>query len=166
MTVKDLQELYDYGSWANERLFEALSQVTSEEFTEQVDGTGTSVRNLFVHAVSAEWGWLSRCGGAARSARLESNDYPTVESVIEISRKVKTWVREFLSKLKDEDLDRQIEFKIESDESRSLSLGSIMQHGANHSVHHRGQISLLLRMLGKPPGDTDILIYFALKNSS
>ncbi|HKA21126.1 MAG TPA: DinB family protein [Blastocatellia bacterium] len=165
MTVKDLEALYDYGYWANKRLFEVLSQITPEDFTRQVAGTPASIRNLLVHAMSAEWGWLSKCGGPERGSRLEPNDYPTVDSVIETWSKVETWVRAFLSTLKDKDLDRQIAFTNERDESRSLPLGSIMQHAANHSVHHRGQISLLLRMLGKAPGNIDILIYYALKTS-
>jgi uncharacterized damage-inducible protein DinB len=36
-----------------------------------------------------------------------------------------------------------------------------MQHAANHGVHHRGQISLLLRMLGYSPDNFDILFYYA-----
>jgi len=166
MTVKDLEELYDYGYWANKRLFEVLSQITLEDFTRQVDGSPASIRNLLVHSMSAEWGWLSKCGGPERSSRLEPNDYPTIESVIETWSKVENWVRAFLSTLRNQDLDRQIAFTTERGESRSLSLGSIMHHAANHSVHHRGQISLLLRMLGKPPGNIDILFYYALKNSS
>jgi uncharacterized damage-inducible protein DinB len=28
MTVKDLEDLYDYGFWANSRLFDVISQLT------------------------------------------------------------------------------------------------------------------------------------------
>jgi len=116
--------------------------------------------------MSAEGGWLSKCGGQERGSRLEPNDYPTIDSVTETWNKVENWVRAFLSTLKNQDLDRQIAFTNERGESRSLSLGSIMHHAANHSVHHRGQISLLLRILGKAPGNIDILFYYVGKNSS
>jgi hypothetical protein len=39
MTVKDLEVLFDYGYWANRKLFQVVSQLTPEQFTEPVDGT-------------------------------------------------------------------------------------------------------------------------------
>jgi uncharacterized damage-inducible protein DinB len=54
MTVKDLERLYDYGYWANEKLFQAVSQLTPEEFTRTVAGSFGSIRNTLVHVMSAE----------------------------------------------------------------------------------------------------------------
>src|SRR5215813_11145957 len=165
MTVEDLEELYDYSYWANKRLFEVISQLTTEEFTRQVEGSSSSIRNLLVHSMSAEWGWLSRCGGPERGARLEPYDFQTLQSVTNTWNKVEVMLREFLSKLRNEELDRLIDFTNEKGDRRSLPLASIMRHAANHSVHHRGQISLLLRMLGYASGNIDVLIYYALKSS-
>lgn len=41
-----------------------------------------------------------------------------------------------------------------------------MHHGANHGVHHRGQVALLLRMLGSAPGNVDLLFYYAEKRGA
>ena len=43
-------------------------------------------------------------------------------------------MRDFLSKLKDEDLHRKVEFKNPRGETRSMALGDLMQHAANHGV--------------------------------
>lgn len=163
MTVTDLEGLYDYGYWANRKLFRVISQLTPEQFTRPVGGSYGSVRNTLVHALSAEWGWLSRCGGPERGPRLDPDDYPTAESLIEAWNKVEGYVREFLSRLKDEDLARNAEYMNERGEKRSMPLGELMQHAANHGVHHRGQVALLLRLLGYAPGNLDMLIYYADK---
>ncbi len=92
--------------------------------------------------MSAEAGWLDRCGGPKRGPRLKHDDFPTVESVLQRWSRVETGVREFLSSLKDEDLDRIVEFSIGQSPKHSMPLGELMQHAANHGVHHRGQVAL------------------------
>ena len=79
--------------------------------------------------------------------------------------KVERYVRQFLSELKDEDLTRNIEFTIGASNG-SMSLGKLMQHAANHGVHHRGQVALMLRLLGYAPGNFDMLIYYAGERSA
>ena len=161
MTVKDLERLYDYGYWANKKLLAVVSQLTPEQFSQTVAGSYGSVRNTMVHMLSAEWGWLNRCGGPERGPALKADDYPTVESLINMWAKVEACVRAFLAELKDEELLRKVEYKNPRGETRSMALGELMQHAANHGVHHRGQVALLLRMLGQVPGNVDLLFYDA-----
>lgn len=165
MTVKDLERLYDYGYWANRKLFQVLAQLTPDQFTQEVAGSYGSIRNTLVHMLSAEWGWLDRCGGAQRGPALKADDYPTLESVVERWSTVERYVREFLSTLSDEDVARVVEFTNPRGEKRSMVLGALMQHAANHGVHHRGQVALLLRALGYTPGNVDLLFYDAEKLS-
>ena len=43
----------------------------------------------------------------------------------------------------------------------AMPVWQLMQHAANHSAHHRGQVALMVRMLGHAPGDFDLLFYDA-----
>jgi uncharacterized damage-inducible protein DinB len=159
MTVKDLQRLFDHGYWANRKLFAVVTQLTPEQFTQPLAGSHGSIRNTMVHVLSAEWGWLGRCGGLERGPALIPDDYPTAESLLQTWGKVEAHLREFLSGLKDEELSRDVAFTLPGGVSRSLPLGELLQHAANHGVHHRGQVSLLLRMRGYTPDTFDILLY-------
>jgi len=161
MTVRDLEELFDYSYWANRKIFSVISQLTPEQFVQPVAGSYGSIRNTMVHMLSAEWGWLGRCGGPARGDALKGDDFPTFDSLTASWSKVEGWVREFLSGLRDEDLARVIEFTLPPGEKRSMPLGQLMHHAAVHGVHHRGQVALLLRALGHAPGNVDILFYYA-----
>jgi DinB family len=69
-------------------------------------------------------------------------------------------VREFLAAIRDEDLERVVEFAIGDGPKQALSIGQMMHHAAIHSVHHRGQLALLLRSLGYVPGNFDIVFYY------
>ena len=159
MTAADLRRLYDYGYWANARLLEAVARLTPEQFTQPVAGSYESVRNTRVHVMSAEWGWFDRCGGPPRGPALQAADFPTLESIAETWRRVEAGGRAFLTALTDADVDRVVEFSLPKIEKRSAPLGHLLQHGAVHAVHHRGQIALLLRMLGHSPGNFDLLFY-------
>jgi uncharacterized damage-inducible protein DinB len=163
MTVKDLETLFDYGYWANRKLFGTISRMTTEQFTQTLPGSNGSIRDTMVHVLSAEWGWVDRCGGPRRGARLDPVDYPTVSTLVETWGRVEASVREFLSTLRDDDLARDVEFAIDGAEKRSMPLGELMHHAANHGVHHRGQVSLRLRLLGYQPDDFDLLFYYAEK---
>lgn len=161
MTVADLTTLFDYGYWANAGLRDVLSHVTTDQFTQPVAGSYGSIRNTMVHMLSAEWGWLERCGGAARGPALRAQDYPTATALFDRWHHVEARVREFLSTLRDEDLVRVVEFTVGGGSPQAMALGQLLHHAAIHGIHHRGQAALLLRTLGYVPGNFDILLYYA-----
>jgi uncharacterized damage-inducible protein DinB len=164
MTVKDLERRFDYGYWANARLLAVISRLSLEQFTQDVAGAYGSIRNTLVHTMSAEWGWLDRCGGPARGAALKAEDFPTLESVVATWNMVERHVRAFLANLKDDELGRVVEFTLPQAGTRAALVGDLLEHAANHGVHHRGQVALLLRVLGHTPGNVDLLIYDAEKH--
>ena len=166
MRVSDLDRLYDYNYWANKRLIGVVSQLTPEQFTQSVAGSYGSIRNTLVHVLSAEWGWLERCGGPARGERLKPEDFPTVKSLVRAWSRVEEQMRGFLAGLKDEDLTREIGFALGGGPQHSVPLGDLMQHAAIHAVHHRGQVALLLRTLGYAPGNFDLLLYVGDKRNA
>src|ERR1051325_3554133 len=159
MRATDLERLYDYHYWANKRLFAVLSRLTADEFTRSVAGSYGSIRNTLVHTMSAEWGWLDRCGGERRGPKLEGKNYPTAESLIAQWERVEEFMRGFLSGLTAEDLNRPINCSFDPAKERPVPLGHVLQHGITHAAHHRGQVALLLRMLGRTPGNFDLVLY-------
>lgn len=161
MTANDLRKLYDYGYWANEQLLAMVSELTPEQFTRTVAESYGSVRNTLVHMLSAEWGWLDPCGGHERGAAFKADDFPSVESLRDAWGNVEAWVRGFLVTLKDEDLNRPVAFKNSRGETQSMALGRLLQHAADHGMHYRGEVGLLLRELGHVPGNFDLLVYDA-----
>ena len=154
--VSELQRMYDYNYWANKRMLGVVEQLTPEEFCQSVAGSYGSIRNTLVHTLSAEWGWLDRCGGPPRGPKLDPVDYPTPQDLVMKWGIVEQSMRTFLSELRDEDLARNIEFSFTPAEKHSVPMGRLLQHGAVHGVHHRGQVALLLRMLGRVPGNHDV----------
>jgi uncharacterized damage-inducible protein DinB len=116
-----------------------------------------------VHTLSAEWGWMDRCGGPVRGPALKADDFPDPQSVVSTWTRVEEQMRAFLSTLSDADISRPIQVTLPGQPACVMALGELLHHGANHGVHHRGQVALLLRQLGKTPGNFDLLFYYAEK---
>lgn len=161
MTLKDLQIRYDYSYWVNEKLFDVIGTMDNALFISPVGDCPKSIRDTMVHVLSAEWGWLDRCGGYKRPARLEPAKFSTLEQVVELWRTVETQLRAFLETLTDEDLQREVLYPGAGGAQRKMPLGELMHHAANHAVHHRGQIAMMIRMARYTPGNFDLLFYFA-----
>lgn len=159
MAVIDLQRRFDYNYWANRKLLAAVAALSPEEFIHNVAGSYGSIRNTLVHTMSAEWGWIARCGGPARGPMLKGEDYPTLASIVEQWAIVEAYAREFLGTLSDDDLDRVVEFDLGPVGAGAVPVKQLLEHAANHGAHHRGQVALLMRALGYAPGNFDVLFY-------
>ena len=58
MTIDDIRPLYQYDRWANNRVLQAASRLSAEEFTRDLGGSFRSARDTLVHIIGGEWIWL------------------------------------------------------------------------------------------------------------
>ena len=166
MTTSDIQLLYEYDRWANARVLQAASGLNSEQFTRNLGGSFPSVRDTLVHILSGEWGWLEYWKGSSHNpgflpelkARMETLFSPAALPDIATLRskwmEVEGQIGEFVSGLTDESLERVLSFR-----TGKLKLMHLMQHLANHSTYHRGQIAVMMRQLGAEPLSTDFHVF-------
>ena len=160
MNVDDLLTLFGYDRWANDRLLKAVEQLSTEEFTRRVGGAYDSVRTTLVHIMEVERGWLARCDGDMGWADLNPDDFPSLESIRDEWKNVGRITHGIISRLAEGDLGRVVPYHFENDKPRTAALAEVLQHAANHAAHHRGQVVLMLRMLGHDPGNLDMLFYY------
>src|SRR4051812_10352925 len=128
MTAKELATLFDYGYWANRKLFGVISGLTTEQFIEEVAGSYGSIRNTLVHIMSTEAGWLERSGGPRRGPKLVAADFPTFASILERWKLIESQIRSFVAALSDHDLQRKAEFVLGDGPGRTLGVGEMLQH--------------------------------------
>src|SRR5260370_41943398 len=57
MNKDGIQLLYEYDRWANNRVLQAVSALSDEQFTRDLGGSFRSVRDTVVHTISGEGGW-------------------------------------------------------------------------------------------------------------
>lgn len=158
--VDELRELYDYNTWANGRIFDAASKLSTEQFNQTVPGSFPSVRETLRHILAAEWIWLSRWKGESPSAIPAEWDTSTMEGIRshweENTKNLITFVRG----LSASDVQRSVTYRSIKGDSFTNTMSQILRHLVNHSTYHRGQIVNMLRNLGSGGVGTDMIIYF------
>ena len=166
MTNDDIQLLYAYDRWANNRVFQGVSTLSAEQFTRELGGSFGSVRDTLVHIVAGEWGWLTIWKEPSLSSafvtdlwtRLDAVFHPNTFRGVDAVRS--KWVEvekeqvEFLSRVTNESLRRMLPVR-----ETHISLAHLMQHLANHSTYHRGQVALMMRQLAAAPVATDFAMF-------
>ena len=172
MTKDDIQLLYAYHRWANGRVLQAAAALSPEQFTRDLGGSFVSVRDTLVHIIRSEWGWLTYWKATSHSAAFlqdlwdEDNPFfrpgafPDVTAVAQKWAEVEKEQIEFVDSVTEEALRRTLPVL-----EKQLNLAHLMQHLANHSTYHRGQIASMIRRLDAEPLPTDFA-FFLLERSS
>ena len=162
MNKDDIQLLFEYDRWANHSVLQAASKLSAEEFTRDLGGSFRSVRDTLVHIVSGEWGWLTIFKESSLTSAFVTDLWTRIgvtfdpHAYADIAAVQLKWAEvereqlEFVSCVTDESLRKMLPIR-----ATHLGLGHLMQHMANHSTYHRGQVSLMMRQLGAEPVATD-----------
>ena len=166
MTKDDIRLLYEYDRWANNRVLQAASALSAEQFTRDLRGSFRSVRDTLVHIIGGEWGWLAYWkepspGSAFLTDLWDRHDvlfnpdgFPNIASVKSKWAEVEREQIEFVNGVTNESLKKM--FPIRTTE---VSLANLMQHLANHSTYHRGQVASMMRQLRAEPIATDFHVF-------
>ncbi len=179
MNIADIQTLYAYNRWANERLFAALGELSDDEFVALVPSSFPSVRETVFHLLLAEWLWLKRWQGksprspladpdasAATWETLSPGGIPTAKELATLAalksfaESIEQERNEFLRGLTEDFLLAPLQFSDMAGKPYAEPLVHLMQHLVNHSTYHRGQVTTLLRQLGEEGVPLDMLYFF------
>jgi uncharacterized damage-inducible protein DinB len=166
MTKDDIQLLYEYDRWANNRVLQAASILKAEEFTRDLGGSFRSVRDTLVHIIGCEWGWLTCWREPSPSSAFNTDlwtrlgavfspdAFPDFFAVQSKWAEVEREQVEFVDRVTNESLRRMLPVR-----TTQISLAHLMQHLANHSSYHRGQVALMMRQLAAEPLATDFAMF-------
>lgn len=160
MTPEEMRTLYDYNAWANHRSLDAAANLTSEQFTKPMGSSFGSVRDTLAHICGAEWIWLERFQGRSPASLPDSAEFADVDGLRAKWAEQEARLLAFVAQLKQEDLNRVLEYKTLKFGVYKNPLWQSMQHVVNHGTYHRGQVTTLLRQLGAQPILTDLMHYY------
>src|SRR5512133_3370778 len=134
--------------WKNFRkdLLNMLDQLDETELEFTPFPGSWPVGKIFLHIAESEDYWIHYLARKElpENPHYELKDYPSVSAIRMKLRVTEERTQSFLEPLKEKDL----EWRFKPPRGESLTLFQILWHVMEHELLHRGEISLILGMLG------------------
>src|SRR5712671_1196779 len=111
VTLELLRLLFLYNQWADLRIVDACSALTSEQFTRALGSSFGSVRDTLVHLYGAEWVWNERIEGRSPTSLVSGATFPDFASVRAKLEEMDRYYIDFVSRLTSQDLERVMQYK-------------------------------------------------------
>jgi uncharacterized damage-inducible protein DinB len=185
MNVADIQTLYTYNRWANQRMFSTLEKLSAQQLVAEVSSSFPSIRETVFHILFAEWLWLKRWQGTSPHSTGPSpnvtsatwkalspagvataQEFTTITELESFANSIEQERQEFLSTLSDSTLHAPLDFKDMAGNPYSEPLVQLLQHVVNHGTYHRGQVTTLLRQVGGETVGLDMVFFFRERDAA
>ena len=144
MTPEDARTLFAYDAWANQRVLDACAALAPEQFTQRpgVELSLGARHHGAHHGRASGFGW-----SAFRAARRSAAERRSVPGSRRLAKTLGArWSASFWhtsAALSAADLERELRLSGHEGQSAQHLLWQTLQHLANHSTYHRGQVTTL-----------------------
>lgn len=153
MRVTEVQTLYDYNYWAQERILRQVAHLSTAQYQADAGFSWGGVGGTLAHLLGTERSWRSRWQGTEGAAPTPPA-FDTAAAYGAAWEENRAQMRAYLDTLRDDELDREVAY-VRSGQRYSHALWTQLVHVVNHGTQHRGEIGVMLTNLGHSPGDID-----------
>ncbi len=156
------QTLAMYNRSVNRSVMDLLGGLSKEQVMMDTKAFFHSIFETFMHNVTTDLIWLRRFQAIYPNIKcLKENALLALEDqhireeiegdhrrIFEIRDQIDTLIEEFIHEINDQDFIRAIQYKNIRGEQMEKLLWQALLHWFLHQTHHRGNISVMLDMLG------------------
>ena len=155
-TIEQYKTWFEYEKDSHAKTINSLLAIPAEkrhikEFQKAVD--------LFAHIIGARILWLYRFGFLSE---MSENLFPTnvkVEELSSMADKMYSSWDDYFNKLDEKEFNRIFEYKSTEGLWYTNKVEELITQLFGHSWYHRGQIAMLVRMIGGTPAETDYVFW-------
>jgi uncharacterized damage-inducible protein DinB len=159
LSLPDLRRLIDYTNWANHRVLRAAAALGLDDFRRDLGNSHGGVRGTLVHTMGAEWIWLERWKGFSPKRGIDEGEFPTIVELSDRWRTVQDHRAAWLEGLTEAAPGEVLRYSTLDGRAFESALWTLVQHVANHSTYHRGQVITMMRQLGAKVVGTDMVLW-------
>ena len=149
-----------YSAWASRRVLESAETLNSEELHRNLGSSYGGVQGTLTHIFQGDSIWFDRLEGVSTS---NLDKYAPGADFASFSKRwlavLDRWTI-WAEALDEAGWDRIVAYRNTQGEPNSQPAWRIALHVVNHASYHRGQITTMLRQLGREPAGTDLMAYY------
>jgi uncharacterized damage-inducible protein DinB len=157
MNAESLLSLYTYNAYANELLFQVIQELSDEQLDAQSSPSRGTVRTLLIHMLAAENYFLSACTG--RQFGFDPKNRSTPPSIMQHWLELAEEQQIYLNSVSEGDLAEIIAIAF-GKHTLHLPRWQLLTQAVVHSIHHRGELSIVLSQMGHPLPTLDPILHF------
>jgi uncharacterized damage-inducible protein DinB len=142
-----LDKLFSHWDQIHKDTLEVIDRFSEAELTHAAYEGGWTVGQVALHIAGAEEGWFRHVAMGeieAWPSDYTLENYPTKSAIQSLLAETHAKTMAYLSSLTIDDLETVIESKW-----GNFSIRFIIWHVIEHEIHHRGELSLILGILGR-----------------
>lgn len=142
------EKLFSHWRLVRKGLISVIEKFEGSELSYQPYPDSWPVGQIMVHIANAEEGWFRYAVTKELKewpSQLQYENYPARDKILAVLEEVHAKTERYLGTLTEQDLSS----KILAPWDESFPLSWIIWHVIEHEVHHRGELSLILGILGK-----------------
>jgi uncharacterized damage-inducible protein DinB len=170
--VAQYHALARYNAWMNDRVYTTAATLTDEERKRDLGAFFRSIHGTLNHILLADRAWLGRFtrdrtvaesrdaagNPIALTGRLDQELYADFDRLGHERARTDEAIVRFVAGLTPERLAAPLAYRTSAGEACEHPLWWAVTHFFNHQTHHRGQVTTLLKQLGRDPGVTDLVV--------
>jgi uncharacterized damage-inducible protein DinB len=140
--------LFSHWQRIRKGLIEVIEKFEEKDLDYQATSGGWPAGQIMIHIANAEDGWFRYAVTKEYNewpSYLDYNNYPDKETILQALDEVHKKTEAYLETLTEEDLLKEIIAPWDE----KFPLYWIFWHVIEHEIHHRGELSIILGILGK-----------------
>lgn len=162
MTPDYFRQLAAYNKWANKRLYDAMLNISTQDYYGERPSFFGSIHNTLNHILFIDQFWQERID----TGRTSNNDLRTIVAKdFDVLNRMREYEDNKIIKRMDNlmiaDMQKTVSYKTTDGQSCATPLWQILAHFFNHQTHHRGQVhGMLSQIKGAEPPELDLMYFF------
>jgi uncharacterized damage-inducible protein DinB len=160
VSAEYIRTLYDYSTWAWRRVLDAAEGLGPGEIAQAPLPHHDSLLGTLAHSLGSEVLWRLRWERLPTVPMLKATDVADLADLrVRWADEEVEW-HAALASLTDDELLLPVDYHSLSGHPFRQPLWEMLTHMLNHGTQHRAEAAAMLTILGRSPGDLDLIIYY------